>query len=131
MSDTQSTKKKEENQMSETEKLDSAFYTNSPGTEVVWEQEGCDYYVVRNGEMRIHATRDDGSIEVIRYTDQLERFGITNDKELAEWTNKGEEVFSWENNSWFEVYTEKDTEFFSEPIHDLQQAIKFAKEFRE
>ena len=117
--------------MSETEKLDSAFYTNGPGTEVVWEQEGCDYYVVRNGEMRIHATRDDGSIEVIRYTDQLERFGITNDKELAEWTNKGEEVFYWDMNSWFEVYTEKDTEFFSEPIHDLQEAIKFAKEFRE
>lgn len=113
------------------EKLDSAFYTNGPGTEVVWEEEGCDYYVVRNGEMRIHATREDSSIEVIRYTDQLERFGITTDKQLTEWTDKGEEVFSWENNSWFEVWNDKDTEFFSEPIHDLQQAIKFAKEVRE
>lgn len=114
------------------EKLDSAFYTNEPGVEVVWEQEGCDYYVVRNGEMRIHATKDGHeNIEVIRYTDQLERFGITTDKQLAEWTEKDEEIFSWQNNSWFEVWNDKDPEFFSEPLHDLQEAIKFAKEVRE
>jgi hypothetical protein len=102
---------------------DSAFYTNESGVEVVWEHESCDYYVVRNGEMRIHATTDDGHIEVIRYTDKLEEFGITNDEQLAEWTDKGEEVFSWQNNSWFEVYTEKDPEFYSEPYHSLEDAI--------
>ena len=110
---------------------DSAFYTNDSGVEVVWEDESCDYYVVRNGEMRIHATNEDGSIEVIRYTDKLEEFGIKNDQQLEEWTNKGEEIFSWQNNSWFEVYTEKDPEFFSEPYHTLEDAIGQAKVLQE
>jgi hypothetical protein len=106
---------------------DSAFYTNEAGLEFVWEEPSCDYFVVRNGEMRIHATNGDGSIEVIRYTDKLEEFGITTDKQLAEWTEKGEEVFSWVNNSWFEVHTDKDLEFFSEPYHSLGDAINEAK----
>lgn len=115
-------------QMSKVTQNDSAFYTNTAGSEVVWEEEGCDYYVVRAGEMRIHAVEESGSEVVIRYTDRLKEFGIKTDQQLAEWTDKGEEVFSWVNNSWFEVYTEKDPEFFSDPLHDLQEAIAFAKE---
>jgi len=107
---------------------DSAFYTNEAGVETVWDYlPSPRFYVVRNGEMRIHATKD-GHTEVIRYTDQLESFGITTDKELGEWSAKGEEVFSWVNNSWFEVYDSLDPEYYSEPIHSLDEAIDFAKE---
>jgi CRP-like cAMP-binding protein len=107
-------------------KQDSAFFTYSAGTEVVWEDVACDYYVVRAGEMRIHAVSDSGDEVVIRYSDQLQDFGIKTDAELAEWSAKPEEVFSWVNNSWFEVYTEKDTDFFSEPFHSLDEAIAYA-----
>jgi hypothetical protein len=105
---------------------DSAFYTNEAGTETVWDN--CPhnrFYVVRAGEMRIHATKD-GYDEVIRYTDRLERFGITDDAALAEWSNKGEEVFSWVNNSWFEVYDANDADYFSDPIHAFDEAVEFA-----
>jgi hypothetical protein len=37
-------------------------------------------------------------------------------------------MFDWIHNSWFEVYTEKDPDFFSDPIHDLEEAIAYAKE---
>lgn len=119
--------------MSET-RNDSAFYTNSAGSEVVWEEEGCDYYVVRNGEMRIHAINEQGVAWIIRYTDQLEEFGVKDDKTLEEWSAKGNKydgIFEWIHNSWFEVYTEKDPEFFSEPIHNLDEAIAYAKESAE
>ncbi len=107
---------------------DSAFYTNSAGTEVVWEEESCDYYVVRNGEMRIHYSPDLESRIVIRYTDQLEDVGVKNDADLERFTALGDEMFEWIHNSWFEVYTEKDPDFFSDPIHDLEEAIAYAKE---
>jgi hypothetical protein len=108
---------------------DSAFYTNSSGTEVVWDKDpNKRFYAVRNGEMRIIAKKDaeDSHSDIIRYTDALESFGITDDKTLAEWTDKGEEVFSWVNNSWFEVYDKNDPDFFSDPIHELDEAIEYA-----
>jgi hypothetical protein len=107
---------------------DPAFYTNSAGSEVVWEEKGCDYYVVRNGEMRIHYSPDLESQTVIRYTDQLEDVGVKNDEDLEKFTALGDEMFDWIHNSWFEVYTEKDPDFFSDPIHDLEEAIAYAKE---
>ena len=109
---------------------DSAFYTNSAGTEVVWEsREFPRFYVVRNGEMRIHAKRGAAEFDptVIRYTDQLEEFGIKTDEQLNEWTDKGDEYFLWVNNSWFEVYDEKDKDWFSEPIDNLTEAVEFAE----
>jgi hypothetical protein len=109
------------------ERKDSAFYTDEAGTQVVWEKEGMPFYVVRAGEMRIHAVSESGDEGVIRYTDQLRDFGIDTDKELAEWSAKPEEIFSWVNNSWFEIYTEKDSWFFSEPLHDIDEAIAEAK----
>jgi hypothetical protein len=110
-------------------KQDSAFYVNSPSAETVWEEKGNRFFVVRNGEMRIHAKKnaDDEHTEVIRYTDALESFGIEDDLELALWTNKGEEVFTWVNNSWFEIWDSEDTDFFSEPLHELNDAIEQAK----
>ena len=105
---------------------DSAFYTNEAGTEVVWDNDpNKRFYVVRAGEMRIHATKD-GHTEVIRYTDQLRDFGITDDDALAVWSAKDEEVFSWVNNSWFEVYDANDSYYFSDPLHSLDEAVEFA-----
>ena len=105
---------------------DSAFYTNEAGTETVWDN--CPhkrFYVVRAGEMRIHATKD-GYDTVIRSTGQLEDFGITDDDALAVWSAKGEEVFSWVHNSWFEVYDANDAEWYSDPIHAFDEAVEFA-----
>lgn len=112
---------------------DSAFYTDNEGTQVVWDADPEKrFYVVRNGEMRIHARHnaEDNHHEVIRYTDQLEDFGITNDKELEEWTSKGEDFFDWIHNSWFEVYDTEDTDYFSEPYHTLDDAIGQAQTLR-
>jgi len=107
---------------------DSAFYTNEAGVETVWDADTNErFYVVRNGEMRIHAIHH-GHEVVIRYTDQLADIGIKDDAALAVWSGKGEEVFDWVNNSWFEVYDSTDTEYYSEPIHSLDEAIDFAKE---
>jgi CRP-like cAMP-binding protein len=108
------------------ERQDSAFYTYGDNA-VVWEEEGKPFYVICSGEMRIHAVTEDGHTEVIRYTNRLEEFGIKTDAQLAEWTDKGEEVFSWVNNSWFEVLHEDDGEFFSEPYHTLDDAIGYAE----
>jgi len=107
---------------------DPAFYTNEAGAETVWQEDGNPFYVVRAGEMRIHARHSlDQEQEVIRYTDRLERFGVTTDEQLQEWTNKGDEYFSWVNNSWFEVYTDEEPDFFSEPMFELDEAIEYAK----
>jgi hypothetical protein len=116
---------------------DSAFYTNESGTEVVWISDKNPFYVVRAGEMRINAIDDKGTGWIIRYTDQLERFGVKTDEQLLEWTEKGEKmsqlgaegIFDWLNNSWFEVYSESDPDFFSEPLHELDEAIKQAEVF--
>lgn len=105
---------------------DSAFYTNDSGTEVVWDKDPNNrFYVVRSGEMRIHATKDDHTT-VIRYTDQLLDFGVKDDSALAEWSAKGDEVFSWVHNSWFEVYDSNDKSWYSEPIHEFDEAVDFA-----
>jgi hypothetical protein len=109
---------------------DPSFYVNSPSAETVWQEEESNrFFVVRNGEMRIHAKKnaDDDHTEIIRYTDDLVDFGITDDTALAEWENKGEEFFTWVNNSWYEVWDTKDTEYFSDPLFDLEEAIEYAK----
>lgn len=110
-------------------KQDSAFYTDQAGTQVVWDEDPHKrFYVVRAGEMRIHAKKnaEDDDYQVIRYTDDLEDFGIKDDKALAEWSDKGDDVFAWHNNSWFEVYDDKDSDVFSEPYHTLDDAIAYA-----
>ena len=113
------------------EKLDPAFYVWENSFEEVWGVEGNPFFVVRNGEMRIITNNETENRVVIRYTDQLEDFGIKNDKELAEWSDKGEEVFSWVHNAWFEIFSVKDLDWNSEPFHDLQEAADYAKELFE
>jgi hypothetical protein len=104
---------------------DASFYVNGAGHEVVWQEENNRFYVIRNGEMRIHAKENSGDFDttIIRYTDSLEEFGITTDEELATWTDKGDEFFHWANNAWFEVVDEKDPNYYSEPYHELDDAI--------
>ena len=103
---------------------DSSFYTNEAGHELVWQDsEQPRFYVIRNGEMRIHYSPDLESQIVIRYTDQLEGIGVKTDEDLEKFHALGEEMFTWVNNSWFEVMDSKDSEYYSEPYHSLDDAI--------
>jgi hypothetical protein len=98
--------------------------------EIVWENaDARRFYVARNGEMRINARNSlNNDYTVIRYTDQLEDFGITNDSELREWEDKGQDYFEYDNNSWFEVCsrTEGDEELY-EVFHVLSEAVAHAE----
>ena len=107
---------------------DSSFYTNQQGAETVWQEDGNPFFVVRNGEMRIHYSPDLENQQVIRYTDQLESIGVKTDKDLQRFTELGDEMFTWVNNSWFEVWNSNDTEYYSEPLHEVNEAIEHAKE---
>jgi hypothetical protein len=110
---------------------DAAFYTDGAGTQVVWDNQTGNgrFYVVRNGEMRIHARATlDEEPTVIRYTDQLERFGVKTDADLTAWTDKGDEYFTWVNNAWFEVWDAENPDYYSEVIHELDLAIENAQE---
>jgi hypothetical protein len=102
---------------------DSSFYTNQAGSEIVWQKIDNPFYVVRNGEMRIHYSPDLENQQVIRYTDQLEAIGVKTDEDLEKFTALGDEVFSWVNNSWFEVLNDDDPDYYSEPYHALEDAI--------
>lgn len=116
--------------MSEETRNDSAFYTCNPDSEIAWQdfENECIYYVRRVGEMRIHATDKESIRWVIRCTDDLEEFGITNDRELAEWSMKGGDVFEWIYNSWFEVFSNNDPNFWEDNVIDnLAEAISHAK----
>ena len=111
-----------------TDKLAPEFFVWENEHEEVWANKDNPFFVVRNGEMRIIVkSAEDESQEIIRYTDALEKFGITTDKELEEWAGKSEELFSVSMNPWFEVWSVKDTEFFSEPFFDLKEAIAHAE----
>jgi hypothetical protein len=111
-----------------TDKLAPEFYVWENDHEEVWATESNPFFVIRNGEMRIIVkSAEDESQEIIRYTDRLEKFGITTDKELEEWAGKSEELFSVGMNPWFEIWSVKDQEFFSEPFFDLKEAIAQAE----
>ena len=103
---------------------DSAFYTNEAGHEVVWQDaEKPRFYVIRNGEMRIHYSPDLENQIVIRYTDQLEGIGVKTDADLEKFNELGDEMFTWVNNSWFEILDSNDPDYYSEPYHSLDDAI--------
>jgi len=114
------------------QKLAPEFYVWENDHEEVWATKSNPFFVIRNGEMRIIVRRsaDDEISELIRYSDILERFGITTDKELEEWSKK-EDVFSVVNNPWFEIWSANDTEFYSEPFFDLKEAIAYAEKMLE
>ncbi len=114
---------------------DAAFYVNSDGGEYVWnpplnedEGEKHEFYVVRAGEMRIKATDGKGRDYVLRYTDDLESFGIHTDEQLYE-ASTDEENFYWDMNPWFEVMCETD-EAYSDVFDDLDRAIAEAIRLR-
>jgi hypothetical protein len=102
---------------------DPAFYVYEQGSECVWEVDGNPYYVVRCGEMRIHYKKDDHE-EVIRYTEQLDALGIDTDQKLQDiYKELGDEGFYWDNNSWFEVHSNEDPDFYTDAIHELDNAV--------
>lgn len=105
---------------------ESAFYQNDASPQVVWD--GNDrFYVERVGEMLIIYTNPEGNTNYIRTTADLAEHGITNDKALAEYTEKGEEVFCWRNNSWFEIWDEQEGAYLDGEIwHDLDEAVERA-----
>lgn len=106
---------------------DPAFYTWSADYEIVW-QDNPRFYVARNGEMRIHARKSlDEEYQVLRYTDQLSKFGINTDDDLRAWEAKGEDYFEWDNNPWFEVCSRKEgDEELYEVFHNFDEAIAHA-----
>lgn len=112
---------------------DSVFWTNEAGHEEVWSRYGeVAYRVVRNGEMRVRYTDPKGNKHTLRYTSDFDDLGITTDAILAEWNKKDEEVWTWVNNSWFEVWDASDEEtlivqeFCSEPFDTLDEAVAYA-----
>jgi hypothetical protein len=110
---------------------DAAFYTDGAGVQTVWIAENgkSRFSVVRNGEMRIHARQTlDEEPTVIRYTDQLEDFGVKTDADLTAWTDKGDEYFTWVNNAWFEVWDADNTDYYSDVIDSLDDAVEYAKQ---
>lgn len=108
--------------MSEYRRTDAAFWIDTDTEQVVWEVSDCDFYVIRNGEMRIIQIETG---DIIRYTDQLLNKGILDDQALADLETSGEiEVI---NNAWFEVWSKKDSYWFSDPFFDIYEAIEFAR----
>lgn len=105
---------------------ESAFYQEDGSPQCVWD--GNDrYYVERVGEMLIIYTDPDGEVHYLRTTSDLESVGIDTDKALAEYTDKGEEVFCWRNNSWFEIWDEQKGEYLDGEIwHELDEAVERA-----
>jgi hypothetical protein len=109
---------------------DAAFYTHGAGVQDVWLGDDGEsrFYVVRNGEMRIHAKKTvDGEETIIRYSDQLEEFGVKTDEQLHNLTENGE-LFNWINNSWFEVWDRENSDSYSDVVDELDAAISYAKE---
>lgn len=111
---------------------DSSFYTNEDCYEDVWVRYGeVAYRVVRNGEMKIRYTDDEGNEHTIRYTDDLDNLGIDTDEKLYEMNKLDEEKWCWVHNSWYEVWDASVDEFeveeyCSEPFDTLDEAVAFA-----
>lgn len=106
-------------------KQEAEFYVNSADTESLWEGER--YYVIRNGEMRIHF-----GDEVIRYTDQLERAGIGSDRVLsalniASGLAETTDLFQIIDSPWFEVVDSEDPTDQGEIFHALDDAVERAQ----
>lgn len=117
---------------------DATFYVNSDGPEYVWDaplntEEGEIYgfSVIRNGEMRIKATDAEGNDYTLRYTSDIEDFGITTDEQLYE-AGKDEENFYWDNNAWFEIVGTDDdnSDYYSDAYDTLDNAIAEAIRLR-
>lgn len=102
-------------------RYDSSFYTNQDAPETVWQVEGNPFFVVRNGEMRINYGED-----ILRYTSDLLEAGIDSDEKLYKLMDSG----SFVNNSWYEVWSTEDTDYYSEPLHDIDEACQYATDLQ-
>jgi hypothetical protein len=122
---------------------DPAFYTNIGNSETIAEvtHKGRTLYIDRVGEMYLSIPEVPAELDmadpevynqdwhetVIRYTDDLESFGIKTDDQLRaldeRFSKNGYEI--WHNNSWFEVYSDED-DFGYDVHHELNEAIDFA-----
>lgn len=108
-----------------TTKQSAEFYVNNVGTESLWEGER--YYIIRNGEMRIHL-----GDEVIRYTDQLISAGVGSDKVLSALNiscalAETRDLFEVIDSPWFEVVDSQDPTDEGEVYHSLDEAIERAQ----
>lgn len=106
-------------------KQSAEFYVNEAGTESLWE--GKRYYVIRNGDMRIHMGE-----EVIRYTDQLISAGIGSDKVLSALNISSglaetSHLFEVINSPWFEVVDSSDPTDMGEVYDYLDDAVERAQ----
>lgn len=101
---------------------DAAFYTQYHECDPVWFSDDKEIVIYRNGEMRIHLTKPDGSTSVLRYTNDLDDNGLDTDEKLYE-ADKSE-VIEWVNNPWFEVVYHDNEE--GEVFLDLSEAIEYA-----
>ena len=112
----------------DSERQDSCFYSDGSGSLVAWSLPDCDYYVVASGEMKIYYTDPDGNEHTLYTTADLDELGFDTDSKISAVASGGEEVWSWQNNNWFEVYSDTDLDFYSEPIGELDKAIEHALE---
>lgn len=106
-------------------KQEAEFYVDCEGTQSLWEGER--YYVIRNGEMRIHM-----GDEVIRYTDQLISAGIGSDKVLSALNISSglaetHDLFQVIDSPWFEVVDSSDPTDMGEVYHALDEAVERAQ----
>lgn len=105
---------------------ESAFYHADQDPQSVWDGNER-FYVERVGEMLIIYTDPEGEVHYLRTTRDLEEVGIDTDEKLAEFTDKGEEVFCWRNNSWFEIWDDNKQEYLEGEIwHELDEAVERA-----
>jgi hypothetical protein len=111
-------------------KRQSAEFYAYGESQIVWEQDTNPFFVLVCGEMCIIAKDDNGKTHIIRTAEELIAFGVTNDEELEKWTNRTDDRFYYRLNPWFEVaHTLSD--FYSDPLHELNEAISYAKEVDE
>jgi len=101
------------------------FYVHGVGTESLWEGER--YYVIRNGEMRIHF-----GDEVIRYTDDLLNAGVCSDRVLSALNISSalaetHDLFQIIDSPWYEVVDSSDPTDMGEVYHILDEAVERAQ----
>ena len=112
---------------------DAVFHTNTWDAEEVWYQEGEVFSVLRAGEMKALYRNEQGEIDFLRYTSDFDERGIDSDGKLYDAICLPPESIGsieWDNNPWFEVAKENDTEDYG-VYSDLEEAINRAKELIE
>ena len=102
------------------------FYVHGEGTETLWDG-GERYYVIRNGEMRIHFGED-----ILRYTEDLLKAGVCSDRVLSALNISSalaetHDLFQIIDSPWFEVVDSSDPTDMGEVYHYLDEAVERAQ----